>query len=159
MTGFVANNTPNPQRPTFFFDQARRCDMVEIVSITDTKSTVIKRVSPEVISQFQKEWDAYCAGRPSDDIGGTPLNEVPGLERNAITMLGLKGIRNAEELASLTDSMAQQLGMGVLAWSRTARLLINSQKYEALDAETSPKSKVNVSPRKTDKSLETVDSK
>lgn len=139
MTGFVANDTPNPQRPTFFFDPARNCDMVEVTSITDTKSTVIKKVTPEVVAQFQKEWDAYKAGRPSDDIGGTPLTEVPGLERNAILMLSLKGIRNAEELAGLTDSMAQQLGMGVLNMSRTARLLINSKKYEALDDATTPK--------------------
>lgn len=147
MTGFVANDTPNPQRPTFFYDPARNCDMVEVVSITDTKSTVIKRVTPEVIQQFSKEWDAYCAGKPADDIGGTPLTEVPGLERNAIVMLSLKGIRNAEELAGLTDSMAQQLGMGVLAWSRTARLLINSKKYEELDSDTAPKG-VAVPPRK-----------
>lgn len=133
MTGFVANDTPNPQRPVFFFDPARNCEMVEITSITDTKSTVIKKVTPDVVVQFQREWDAYKAGKPADDIGGTPLSDVPGLERNAIMMLSLKGIRNAEELASLTDSMAQQIGMGVLAWSRTARLLINSKKLEAME--------------------------
>lgn len=133
MTGFVANDTPNPQRPQFFFDPARNCEMVEITSITDTKSTVIKKVTPDVVAQFQREWDAYKAGKPADDIGGTPLSDVPGLERNAIMMLSLKGIRNAEELAGLTDSMAQQIGMGVLQFARTARLLINSKKLEALE--------------------------
>jgi len=143
MTGFVAHDTPNVQRPTFFFDPARRCDMVEIVSITDTKATNIKKVTPEIIQAFQKEWDAYKEGRPTDDIGGTPLTEVPGLDRHSITMLSLKGIRNAEELASLSDSMAQQIGMGVLAMARTARLLINSKKLEAIEQAAVPRRKAD----------------
>lgn len=139
MTGFYADKSPNVQRPTFFFDVVKNCDMVEIRSITDTKCTVIKKVTPDVVEQFAKEWQSYKDGRPVDDIGGTPLTEVPGLERNAIVMLGLKGIRNAEELAALSDSMAQQLGMGVLSWCRTARLLVKSKQYDALEDATAPK--------------------
>lgn len=145
MTAFVPDDTPNVQRPNFFHDGTR--DMVEIVSITDTKSTVIKKVTPEVIKQFPREWEAYKEKRPSDDIGGTPLSDVPGLDRNLILTLSLRGIRNAEELAALPDSMCLQIGLGTLNASRTARLLL---KANAADAAADTPKRGPGRPRKDD---------
>lgn len=136
MTGFVADETPNVQRPTFFYDGTR--DMVEIVSITDNKATVIKKVTPEVVAQFPREWEAYKEKRPSTDVGGTPLTDVPGLDRNMIMVLSLRGIRNAEELAALPDSMCLQIGLGTLNAARTARLLIKANAMDAEPAKRGP---------------------
>ena len=123
---------PNVMRVNFFYDGSRH--MAEITSVTDDKATNIKKVTPEVIAQFPKDWEAYEKGLEAIDVGGTPLDEVPGLDRNSIMGLRLKGIRNAEELASLTDTMLQQMGLGFLAWGRAARNLVKLKELEAMQA-------------------------
>lgn len=123
---------PDVLRVHFFFDGSKH--MAEVTSVTDDKATNIKKVTPDLIKQFPREWEAYEKGLETIDVGGIPLDEVPGLDRNAVMGLRLKGVRNAEELAALSDSMLQQMGMGFLGWGRAARNLVKLKELEAMTA-------------------------
>lgn len=120
-------------RATFFKDDALGRDMVEIKMIGDP-NTFIRKVTPEDVLKFPREWEAYQAGAKEVDVGGTPITEVPGVDRNLALALKLKGVRNAEELAALDEAAAKGLGMGIYTMSRTARLLIAAKRQEAMDA-------------------------
>ncbi len=120
-------------RATFFKDDVTGRDMVVVKIIGDT-STSIRKVTPEDIMKFPRDWENYQAGNKEVDVGGTALTEVPGVDRNLALALKLKGVRNAEELAALDEAAAKGLGMGIYTMSRTARLLIAAKRTEALDA-------------------------
>lgn len=126
----------NKLRAKFFKDDAR--DMVEI-SIIGDPNTLIRRVTPEDVARFTPEWDAYQAGETEVQIVGTPLTDVPGIDKGAALALKLKGVRTAEELAALDEAASKGLGMGVFTFSKSAQLLLKARQYDALEADTAPR--------------------
>ena len=120
-------------RANFFKDDTSGRDMVEIKIVGDPNS-LIRKVTPEDTQRFAKDWEAYQSGSTEVDVGGTPITEVPGVDRNMALALKLKGVRNAEELAELHEAAAKGLGMGVYTASKAAKQLIRLKELEAMQA-------------------------
>lgn len=125
-------------RAKFFRDDIINRDMVEVSAVGDP-NTLIAKVTPEWIARFPREWAAYEAGQGEVAVSGTPLTEIPGVERDAAMRLKLAGVRTVEELAALDEAAAKSIGLGGLTWWKTARLLLQARRDEALDALTEPK--------------------
>lgn len=136
-------------RANFFKDDTTGRDMVVIKMIGDP-NTHIRKVEPEDTVKFKADWDSYQAGEKEVDVGGTPITEVPGVDRNLALALKLKGVRNAEELAGLDEAAAKGLGMGMFTLAKTARLLLAAKRNEALAAVIEPPKRGPGRPPKTD---------
>lgn len=123
-------SVPNKLRAKFFRDEGR--DYIEI-SIIGDPNTVIRKVTPEDVHRFPRDWEAHQTGN-EDIIGGIPLTEVPGVDKNAALGLRLKGVRNAEELAGLDEAAAKGLGMGGLPFWNAAKNLVKLRQLEAMQS-------------------------
>jgi hypothetical protein len=122
---------PGKLRGRFFKDDVTGTDMIEIKIIGDP-CDLIKKVDPSHIAKFPREWEFYKAGAVEIDVGGTPIIEVPGVDRNVAMALKLKGVRNAEELAGLDEAAAKGLGMGIYTLSKAAKQLVRLRELEAM---------------------------
>ena len=120
-------------RANFFKDVDGKQDLVEIVIIGDP-NTLIKKVSPDHVRTFPREWEAYQSGQTEIKIDGTPLTEVPGVDRNLALALKLKGVRTAEELAALDEAAATGLGMNMRTFVSSAKNLVKIKAYERQEA-------------------------
>lgn len=114
-----------------FFKNDMDVAYVEIAIVGDP-NTVIRKVTPEDAARFKAEWAAFEQGLETVPIVGTPLSEVPGVDKDASLQLRLKGVRTAEELAGLDEGAAIALGMGGLTFWKAAKLLIRAQEAEKL---------------------------
>jgi hypothetical protein len=119
----------NKVRARFFKDGA--FNMVEI-SIIGDPNTIIRKVRPEDTQRFSADWNAFESGQGEIDPGGTPLTDVPGIDRSLALAFKLKGIRNAEELAALDEAAARALGMGGVTTWQTAKLLMQARQAEQI---------------------------
>jgi hypothetical protein len=115
-------------RVKFFKDEGR--DYAETTIIGDP-NTLIEKVNEWHVKTFPREWEAYQRDGGEVHVQGTPLTEVPGIDRNVALSLKLKGVRVAEELAALDDGAAQGLGMGMMTFIKSARLLMKAKAAEA----------------------------
>ena len=139
-------------RAKFFKDG--EFDRIEIKIIGDP-CDVIKKVELEHIERFPVEWAHYQAGAANIDYGGTPLNEVPGLDPNLATSFKLRGVHNAEQLGALSDAAALGLGMGGITLRDTARLLLEARKNNP--ALAAVKSSVEAEPKRKGKQPKALD--
>jgi hypothetical protein len=120
-------------RANFFKDVDGKQDLIEIVIIGDP-NTLIKKVAPEHVKTFPREWEAYQSGQTEIKVEGTPLTEVPGIDRNLALALKLKGVRTAEELAALDEAAATGLGMNMRTFVSSAKNLVKIKAYEKQEA-------------------------
>lgn len=120
-------------RASFFKDADGKQDLVEIVIIGDP-NTIVKKVAPEHVRTFPREWEAYQSGQTEIKVEGTPLTEVPGVDRNLALALKLKGVRTAEELAALDEAAATGLGMNMRTFVSSAKNLVKIKQYEKQEA-------------------------
>lgn len=70
--------------------------------------------------RFPAEYRAYCQGRVARP-DGTPLEVIFPHHADVVMMLGAHGVYTVEQLADLTDTQKQNLGMGGHEWSGRAR--------------------------------------
>ena len=127
-------NQPGRLRAEFFFDEDFNREHCKITKVGDY-SDIIKKVTPELIAQFPREWELYqkTSGRSDDDIvGGTPLREVPGVDRDAATVLRYNAVRNVEELAALDEQIVRGFGPGYLDFWRSAKLILQAREADQL---------------------------
>jgi hypothetical protein len=91
-------------------------------------------VTPDVAAKFPREWESYQSSNESIAIPGTPLTEVPGVDRNAAANLKMQGVRVAEELAALDEAHAKALGLGGITFWKAAKNLIKLKQLEAMQS-------------------------
>ena len=120
-------------RAKFFKDDDNSQDYVEITIIGDP-NTLIRKVKPEDVSRFPREWESYRAGTPEPIVGGTPLTEIPGVDKGLSLALKLKGVRNAEELCALDEAALKGLGMNMITFQKAAKNLVAAKRLEVLEA-------------------------
>lgn len=88
--------------------------------------------------RFKMHWAAYQEGRQAIPEG-TPLSVIFPANPEIIENLKYDKVFTVEQLASLTDTQKQNIGMGALAWSQKA--------YAFLDMATSSKGFADLSAR------------
>lgn len=122
---------PGRVRCEFYFDEDHNCDMAKIWIIGDT-GNLLKRAGPEVISRWPAEWELYqkTSGGGKDPVGGTPLKEVPGLERDSISVLRYNGVRNVEEFIALSEDDVRRIGAGFNVFWRAAINMMKAKKAD-----------------------------
>lgn len=119
-------NETNPyghMRATFFRDDVANRDMVQ-VDMVGEHSNIIRKVRPADVEAWPLEWKAYRDKTPDPVVEGTPLTDVPGVDRVFAGKLRFAGVRVAEELADLTDGQCNNIGFGVITARDVAKLMI-----------------------------------
>ena len=107
-----------------------RDSVQDFISITmkGTTDTVLRKATPADVERFPDEWARYQSGRDEPEPEGIPLTDIPGLGKEQILMLKLHSIRTAEELAAVDDAVLVNLGMGMRALHRTAKLVVGKRR-------------------------------
>jgi len=113
------------QVPRFFSDKGK--DYVEI-SLTGSKDTMVRKVTPELQARFREEWNAYCDGRPMQKRPGIPLAEIVPPE--LVEELIRRNVHNVEELAALNDMQLQAFGHGMMTLRKKAIALVQKQHMD-----------------------------
>lgn len=131
----VSVGGPGKVRATFIRDGDR--DMVELKIIGDP-NTFLSKVMPEHVQKWPREWAAYQAGKSEVEIKGTPLTDVPGIDRGQAMAYKLNNVRTAEELADLDDAACRGLGMGALTHRKAAQMLLKLNALQASQVEDEP---------------------
>lgn len=109
------------QNARFFREGA--IDYVEI-SFVGSKDTVVKKVTPRHMAQFNPEWTAYCDGRPPEKRQGTPLTDIKGVDQLKAEQYMHANVHTAEEIAALSDGQCQALGHGTITARREAQAIL-----------------------------------
>lgn len=88
-------------------------DWVEI-HIPGGKSVVSRPASDSDRSRFQMQYDIYKRALAGEEVGvsGTPLEEMPSLDRGLVMSYKAVKIFTVEQLAALNDGQIAKLGMG-----------------------------------------------
>jgi hypothetical protein len=109
-----------------FYKDSSGSDRVEI-SFAGSKDTVVQDITPDVMSQYREEWNAYCDGKPLTQRAGTPLTDIPGMNDDRLKHYLHMNVHNLEELAALSDIQCQGVGHGVLTERKTARTILTER--------------------------------
>lgn len=132
----VSVGGPGKVRPTFVREGDR--DYVELKIIGDP-NTVIEKVTPAHVQRWPREWEAYQQGKTEVEIKGTPLTDVPGIDRGQAMAYKLNNVRTAEELADLDDAACRGLGMGAMTHRKAAQMLLKLNALQAAQVDDEPK--------------------
>lgn len=103
------------------------------IGFVGEKDTVIRKVNPEHMERFRKEWNAFCDGVPLSRRVGTPLTDIPNLNQELAESYLYRNVHTAEELAALSDGTCQNLGHGTLTFRNEARKLLEKRKLQAAE--------------------------
>jgi hypothetical protein len=129
LTDIVLPEVPAlPQKARFFREGGR--DLVELSTI-GSKDTVVRKVQPQHMAQFRSDWNAYCDGQPPQRRSGTPLTDLPSLNKDKAEVYVAHNVHTLEELAELSDAQCQGLGHGTLTDREQARKLMEQRRFAA----------------------------
>lgn len=140
--------TPN-LRPEFYRNEDTGAVMVRVANLA-SKDVYEAKAQPEHIKQFPAAYELFERGKSDDDVGGTPLTDVPGINREVARGYRLKSIRNAEELASLSDAACSAMGHGVLTARKSAQMLLKANHADVLQAQLDAKRGPGRPPKEAD---------
>lgn len=129
----VAEKGPNV-RARFYRDEDTKQIWFE-ANVLSSKDVYVAKARPEHIEKYAREYEAFDKGQEDIDVGGTSLLEVPGVTKDVARKYKLAGVRNAEELAGLSDGSCTQLGLGVLTARKAAQNMLAARENEALKAQ------------------------
>lgn len=134
MTAIPQQAKTSNLRPEFYKDEDTGRTMIRVANLA-SKDVYVAKAQPEHFRQFPVAFEAFEKGGAEIDVGGTPLIDVPGISKDITRGYRLKGVRNAEELAALSDAACSQMGTGVLAARKAAQLLLKANQADALQAQ------------------------
>lgn len=92
---------------------------------TGEKVERLRKTNPVVWPQIERHYDHWKKGQdmPTE---GTPLEAWPGIAPGQIARLRDMHIRTVEDLATITDSALDKIGMGARALQRQAQAFVNN---------------------------------
>jgi hypothetical protein len=100
------------------------------ITIVGDPNVFVDKVNDEYIARFPNEWAAFSKGEKEPEVIGTKLGEI-GLTTELARHYQLKGVRNIEDLAALSDMGCSALGMGAITNRKNA---INYLKVKQMEA-------------------------
>ena len=99
-------------------------------------SVVCRKIREKDKQQFAKQWEMYSARTSQDEaIVGTLLEEWPGVTRSQVEELKFYNIRTVEQLASMSDSNAQNFRGAPVLKQKASAYLKSSMSNEQLSAQ------------------------
>lgn len=107
---------------------------VKITNLS-SKDWVPLKATPELVKQYAADYEAFEKGAGNVDVGGTSLMEVPGITKEIARQYRMRNIRNAEELAAISDAACTQIGLGALSARKAAQNLLRANQADALQAQ------------------------
>lgn len=132
-TGQEAPKETHGGVPRFFIHRVAREDgslheieCVEIHIPGDTKSIPINKVTQREKQRWPREYEAFKKGE-GYDVEGTSLELFLGRDDPRIPDLRYHKIMTVEQLADMSDTHVQNLGMGYMALRDTAREYIGKR--------------------------------
>ena len=101
----------------FYWRERERADGTKLpkepwveISIPGSKTSIVHlKVRDEHKAEFPAHWAAFEAGL--DSVVGTPIHQLPGLDRRQILELEALNIPTIETLAGISDLGIQRIGM------------------------------------------------
>ena len=112
-------------RPIF-----KEVEWVEIRIAGDTKTVVSKKVTDEHRQRWPEHYARFKAGI-ADPIIGTPLSQWPSLSTARVAELKALNIHTVEDLAGLSDSGIQNIGLGGRDLVAKAKAFMDAAKGNA----------------------------
>jgi len=112
------------------------------VVIPGSGNTIIDTVADEMYQKrFPEQWARFKAGQETDAITGWRLESWPQVNTAQVKTLKYMGVHTVEQLADLSDSACQSLGMGTMELRVKAKAALNAARSgadtERLAAESS----------------------
>lgn len=105
-------------------------EYIRIITAGDTRGTVERRVTPEDIARFPRQYAQFKQGL--EQLGsGTPVEQWPYLSPARIAELKAANVRTVEALAELPDSFLPKIGMGGMELRQRAAAWLESAKSSA----------------------------
>ena len=96
-----------------------------------TRETVDRlRKMPQLWERIEPSYERWLKGQETP-VDGTPLEAWPGLTKGQVEHLRLLHVRSVEELAGVTDSTLDKIGMGARALRERARLFVQAKQGSA----------------------------
>lgn len=106
---------------------------VELISPGDVKSSPVKKVTQDIIDQFPTEYAAFMRGEEVA-VRGHAIDKWDVLTVGEVKSLKSFNIETVEQLAGVSDSILQNLGMGYRNRQTEARAFLNSLEVMKDDA-------------------------
>lgn len=124
-------------------------DYIQIMIPGDRNQTIVRPVTPQDMSRFNKQYEHWKAHRNNDAIIGTPLEAWNKLSLAQIEEFRYFGVRSIEQMAELRDDVCQKMP-GAVDLKQKAKLFLQIAQNEA------PMRKVQVELDKRDNEIETL---
>ena len=103
-------------------------DLVKIIT-PGSRDSYVGFAEPEYQQRFPQQWARYKQGK-SQDISGTPLNQLPWLGIGQIAEFNAVGCFTVEQLVGMSDAMSGKF-MGHHAIKQRAQQYLNLAKENA----------------------------
>ena len=104
-------------------------EFIRIITAADKRSEVYREVTDGDRDRFHEQYKRFKEGlEGKDQIVGTRLSEWPHLTASQVKELEGINIMTVEQLAALTDTAKQTLGMGANTLVAAARAYLESAK-------------------------------
>ena len=84
------------------------------------------RVTEEHRMRFPRQWEMFEAGHRTEQIVGTPLKEWPALTASQVAQMNALGIYTVDQLAALSDTGLERLGMHARTLQKKARAFLEA---------------------------------
>lgn len=107
-------------------------DYILIVSPGQTKTEIHREATDDDKKEYRSEWSAYQEGK-EQRASGTPIEMLPGLPVGMADGLKAKYIHTIEQLANLSDTAKQNLGMGANDLCLKAKAYLQKNTAEVVE--------------------------
>ncbi len=97
------------------------------------KQVVCRKAKDEDKRRFPDEWDAYQR-ESQETITGTPVDKLGNISPAQVASLKAANIRTVEELASVSDEVLRNLGMGARNLQAEAKAMLEDESGKELEA-------------------------
>jgi len=121
----VKNELKSTEAGRPIFDEI---DLIKIIT-PGSRDSFVGDASPHYQERFPQQWARYKAGR-SQEMSGTPLNQLPWLGVGQIAEFNGVGCHTVEQLVGMPDSVSQKF-MGHHAIKQRAQAYLEAAKAEA----------------------------
>jgi hypothetical protein len=121
----VKNEVKSTEAGRPIFDEI---DLVKIIT-PGSKDSYVGDATPQYQARFPQQWARYKAGK-SQELSGTPLNQLPWLGVGQIAEFNAVGCHTVEQLVGMPDSVSQKF-MGHHAIKLRAQSYLDHAKAEA----------------------------